>query len=179
MIWKASKEMGVGRAVAQSGNVYIVVNYFPAGNKKGQFLENVLPATIKPPSQPNTKPNSGYSKRVQENKETGQEQINSGEEVPKPEEDYPELVPDKSSEEYIESTEVLEPEEKILDTGDKHFEENGEYFEEKKETITKRVYSKKVFKEEFSIAHNEFRALHGAPPLIITEKVIPIVFRLQ
>lgn len=43
LIWKGTKEVGFG--VANKGNTYFVVaNYFPAGNVKGQFKENVLRA---------------------------------------------------------------------------------------------------------------------------------------
>jgi len=35
--------MGVGRATARSGNIYVVVNYAPGGNLKGAFQTNVLP----------------------------------------------------------------------------------------------------------------------------------------
>ena len=43
LIWKSTKEVGFG--VANKGNTYYVVaNYFPAGNVKGQFATNVLKA---------------------------------------------------------------------------------------------------------------------------------------
>lgn len=43
MVWKSSQELGVGRAVARSGNVYVVANYSPKGNIEGLFETNVLP----------------------------------------------------------------------------------------------------------------------------------------
>lgn len=50
MVWKGSKELGVGIAVAESGNVYVVANYFPAGNRDRQFLAKVLPPVSGPTS---------------------------------------------------------------------------------------------------------------------------------
>lgn len=43
VVWKGSKEMGVGRATARSGNIYVVANYAPGGNMQGSFQANVLP----------------------------------------------------------------------------------------------------------------------------------------
>ena len=45
VIWKGSREIGIGRAFADKGQtVYVVCNYFPAGNIIGHFKENVLKA---------------------------------------------------------------------------------------------------------------------------------------
>ncbi|KAL1117015.1 hypothetical protein AAG570_004343 [Ranatra chinensis] len=41
MIWRESKEVGVGRAKSRSGKVMIVANYRPRGNIVGQFAANV------------------------------------------------------------------------------------------------------------------------------------------
>ena len=43
MVWKGSKEVGVGRAVTRDGKVIVVANYRPAGNMVGSFAANVLP----------------------------------------------------------------------------------------------------------------------------------------
>jgi len=43
VVWKGTKEMGVGRATARSGNIYVVANYAPGGNMQGAFQANVLP----------------------------------------------------------------------------------------------------------------------------------------
>ncbi|EFX85315.1 hypothetical protein DAPPUDRAFT_442793 [Daphnia pulex] len=48
LVWKASTKIGVGRAKAPSGNVYVVINYFPGevGNTQfdaKEYKENVLP----------------------------------------------------------------------------------------------------------------------------------------
>ena len=41
MIWKNSKEVGIGKARDQNGKVIVVANYSPPGNYIGQFRENV------------------------------------------------------------------------------------------------------------------------------------------
>jgi len=43
MIWKDSKEVGFGFAIAEDGSYFGVANYFPAGNIMGRFVKNVLP----------------------------------------------------------------------------------------------------------------------------------------
>jgi len=41
MIWKASKELGIGFARGKNGRIFIVANYHPRGNVVGQFVANV------------------------------------------------------------------------------------------------------------------------------------------
>lgn len=41
VIWKDSKELGVGIAKNAKGQTYVVCNYHPKGNYVGQFDENV------------------------------------------------------------------------------------------------------------------------------------------
>ena len=43
VVWKGSKELGVGRAVTPDGKIIVVANYRPAGNMVGSFAANVLP----------------------------------------------------------------------------------------------------------------------------------------
>ena len=43
LIWKNSKSFGLGYALTKDNKYYIVANFFPEGNVKGQFLKNVLP----------------------------------------------------------------------------------------------------------------------------------------
>lgn len=43
VIWRDSKELGVGQAQSKSGQVVIVCNYDPPGNFIGSFSENVPP----------------------------------------------------------------------------------------------------------------------------------------
>ncbi|KAL0895382.1 hypothetical protein ABMA27_011515 [Loxostege sticticalis] len=43
IVWKDTKELGVGSAKSKSGKLYVVCNYFPPGNFSGQFSKNVLP----------------------------------------------------------------------------------------------------------------------------------------
>ncbi|XP_063835531.1 uncharacterized protein LOC135084685 isoform X1 [Ostrinia nubilalis] len=43
IVWKDTKELGVGSAKSKSGKLYVVCNYYPPGNFSGQFSKNVLP----------------------------------------------------------------------------------------------------------------------------------------
>ncbi|CAH1785821.1 unnamed protein product [Owenia fusiformis] len=43
VIWKGSKEIGVGKAKSDSGKVIVVCNYKPAGNMAGSFSANCPP----------------------------------------------------------------------------------------------------------------------------------------
>lgn len=42
MVWKSSKELGVGVAKTKKGKVLVVCNYDPRGNVVGQFNSNVM-----------------------------------------------------------------------------------------------------------------------------------------
>jgi hypothetical protein len=45
VVWKGSKQLGVGIAFANNGNKAVVVaNYYPPGNYQGQFPQHVFPA---------------------------------------------------------------------------------------------------------------------------------------
>lgn len=41
MVWKGSKELGVGVGRTKNGKVIVVTTYWPRGNVVGQFLNNV------------------------------------------------------------------------------------------------------------------------------------------
>lgn len=43
IVWKNTKELGIGCAKSKTGKLYVVANYFPPGNFSGQFTKNVLP----------------------------------------------------------------------------------------------------------------------------------------
>jgi len=43
VVWKASREVGIGRAQSRDGKWFIVANFYPAGNYVGRNAENVLP----------------------------------------------------------------------------------------------------------------------------------------
>ena len=43
LIWKNSKLFGLGSALTRDNQLYIVANFYPMGNIKGQFIKNVLP----------------------------------------------------------------------------------------------------------------------------------------
>ena len=45
VVWKASKELGIGKAVSKKNGktcIYVVARYSPAGNNKRTFAENVV-----------------------------------------------------------------------------------------------------------------------------------------
>ena len=48
MIWKESKELGMGMARSKNGRTLIVANYHPRGNYIGKFAENVPRPTSGP-----------------------------------------------------------------------------------------------------------------------------------
>lgn len=49
LVWCSSLRLGVGRGRAANGAVFVVTNYDPPGNMKGDFKTNVLPLNSKPP----------------------------------------------------------------------------------------------------------------------------------
>ena len=44
MVWKKTESIGFGLAYSQSGNTFIVINYFPQGNTVDEYQENVTMA---------------------------------------------------------------------------------------------------------------------------------------
>ena len=45
LVWKNSREMGIGVAIGEDNSVVVCANYFPAGNEIGEFEENVCKPT--------------------------------------------------------------------------------------------------------------------------------------
>jgi hypothetical protein len=43
LVWKSSREIGVGRSQSRDGKWFVVANFFPAGNYVGRNAENVFP----------------------------------------------------------------------------------------------------------------------------------------
>ncbi|GMR53109.1 hypothetical protein PMAYCL1PPCAC_23304, partial [Pristionchus mayeri] len=43
LVWKSSTSLGLGIANSKSGKTFVVAQYSPAGNRAGQYVENVLP----------------------------------------------------------------------------------------------------------------------------------------
>lgn len=43
IVWKSTREIGVGSAKSKSGKLYVVANYYPPGNYSGHFSKNVSP----------------------------------------------------------------------------------------------------------------------------------------
>ncbi|XP_052221974.1 uncharacterized protein LOC127838324 isoform X2 [Dreissena polymorpha] len=80
VVWKGSKEVGVGKAQDKSGKYIVVASYRPAGNMMGDYAENVLPprdGKIRLPVQKDkeVKPFSG---RFEEGRRGGGEQGATG-----------------------------------------------------------------------------------------------------
>ena len=46
LIWKGTNKVGLGVARNKDNNVYVVANYYLAGNNEGYFKKNVLPMKI-------------------------------------------------------------------------------------------------------------------------------------
>jgi hypothetical protein len=46
LIWKNTKEVGFGYSNDDKGNFYVVAYYFPCGNIKGEYKNNVFPSMI-------------------------------------------------------------------------------------------------------------------------------------
>ncbi|KAF6034203.1 glipr2 [Bugula neritina] len=42
VVWKGSEELGIGKAGDSKGRVFVVANYYPAGNYIGSFADNVF-----------------------------------------------------------------------------------------------------------------------------------------
>lgn len=62
IVWKDTKELGIGTAKSKSGKLYAVANYSPPGNFSGQFTNNVLP-----PGANQFKPNQTFAKTARNN----------------------------------------------------------------------------------------------------------------
>lgn len=43
IVWKGSKEVGIGRSQMKNGTWIVIANYFPAGNYEGENAANVMP----------------------------------------------------------------------------------------------------------------------------------------
>ncbi|KAF8788970.1 Golgi-associated plant pathogenesis-related like protein [Argiope bruennichi] len=43
VLWKNSRELGIGKAISKNNRLYVVANYYPAGNILRRFTENVPP----------------------------------------------------------------------------------------------------------------------------------------
>ncbi len=43
VVWKDSKEFGLGVAMSNDGAVYVCANYYPPGNFNNAYSENVFP----------------------------------------------------------------------------------------------------------------------------------------
>ena len=47
VVWKGSKELGIGKAKSADGKVFVVGRYRPAGNNMRAFEENVFPSKVR------------------------------------------------------------------------------------------------------------------------------------
>ncbi|XP_078359740.1 uncharacterized protein LOC144644187 [Oculina patagonica] len=82
LVWRDSKEVGIGTAQSKSGNFFLVARYSPRGNVDGKFNDNVPDITeqhsdvgsqeAKDNNQPNTTPVQGESSNTQPSKDQNQ-----------------------------------------------------------------------------------------------------------
>jgi hypothetical protein len=47
VVWKGSRELGVGKATGHDGKVFVVARYRPPGNNLRTFDENISPAKVR------------------------------------------------------------------------------------------------------------------------------------
>lgn len=47
LIWKNTQKIGFGFCMDETGIFYVVANYYPAGNYRNQFMNNLLPVSLK------------------------------------------------------------------------------------------------------------------------------------
>lgn len=64
MVWKESKDIGVGRAKTKDGKVVVVANYRPAGNVPGKYTANVLPVNLETATYAKAVSNTKMSSRI-------------------------------------------------------------------------------------------------------------------
>jgi len=70
VVWKGSKELGIGKAKSADGKVFVVGRYRPAGNNMRAFKENVLPSKDGPVKIPEKEaPKKGYTPLSQKHEE--------------------------------------------------------------------------------------------------------------
>lgn len=63
LVWKSSRELGVGKAVTRDGKTTMVVaNFYPAGNYVGQHAENVMQPNSKSAPKPASQATSDSTK---------------------------------------------------------------------------------------------------------------------
>ena len=143
VVWKSSTKMGVGKARSQGGWTYVVANYSPPGNYQGQFTANVLPpGNYFPEEAPKpTPPKKEHAKPAPQKEET---------------------KPAKEETESLSEDEVEEG------SDDEHSEVHTEticitYDENSNEKLNGDLFTK--FAKEVLTVHNEYRKMHGVPPL--------------
>ena len=69
VVWKGSREIGIGRAFAENGQtVFVVCNYLPVGNVMGRFKENVFPPGREDTKQEDTRKSQGREDLQKSNK---------------------------------------------------------------------------------------------------------------
>ena len=69
MVWRDSKEVGIGTAQSKSGNFFLVARYSPRGNIDGKFNDNVPDVA----EQSSDESNQGSKENNQPNTTPGEE----------------------------------------------------------------------------------------------------------
>lgn len=145
IVWKNTKELGIGSSKSKSGKLYVVANYYPPGNYTGQFIKNVLPPgamqfrTSYTNSSRNSNSNSNYSLALTSpSKISPRGSYNSsGPPSPNP----------RSSKNL------------------------GEIASGLVSKFKSTLISTEKFEEDFLAAHNEYRRNHGVPLLELNKKI--------
>uniref|UniRef100_A0A1I8HNE1 SCP domain-containing protein n=1 Tax=Macrostomum lignano TaxID=282301 RepID=A0A1I8HNE1_9PLAT len=176
LVWKSTTEVGFGRAVSDTGRVYVVGRYRPPGNYKGEFRKNVLPSAddvVKAAGEeivkePMMMPSPisfamrdfGAAKRRSVTFSTGAGGGGGSAAM----RNLTDFVPQRSADggggkaasspvaalllrQTLQQSHVRAPEKKEETKSDE------------------KIFSQKKFENQLLVSHNEFRALHRSPPL--------------